>query len=261
MPSVVLLHGFTGCPASWDPVAALLPPDLEVLRPSLRGHDPQIVDGDGTFDDEVDRLAGLVRRLTPPVHLAGYSMGARLALGLLVRHQELFAAATLIGVHPGLEPAERTRRAASDEALARRIEARRIADFVDRWQQLPLFASQDRLPAAIRERQRVQRLRHRPAGLALALRTLGPGSMPDYRPQLAELDLPIRLLAGASDDKFCHVARAMARSLPQGSVEIVPGAGHNLILEAPHAVTAAILGPTRRRQEPRDKYHWRDGDE
>ena len=246
MPSLVLLHGFTGCPASWDPVAALLPTDLEIRRPALRGHGPEAADVDGTFEDEVDRLAGLARRLKPPVHLAGYSMGGRLALGLLVRHRELFASATLIGVQPGQGPALRRRRAARDAALARRLEDRGIEDFVDRWQELPLFKSQRRLPAAVRERQRAQRLGHRPAGLALALRTLGPGSMPDYRPRLADLDLPIRLLVGASDDKFCRIARAMARSLPQGSVEIVPGAGHNPTLEAPSAVAAAIIAAIRK---------------
>ena len=75
----------------------------------------------------------------------------------------------------------------------------------------------------------------------LAALTLGAAAMPDYRGDLPSLDLPIRLLAGASDDKFRRIARAMARSLPQGSLEIVPGAGHNLILEASRAVAAAIL--------------------
>ena len=243
-PIVALLHGFTGCPESWDPVTALLPDDLEVLRPTLRGHDPARIDEEGIgFEDEVDRLAHwLTERAEPPMHLAGYSMGGRLALGLLVRHRRLFDSATLIGVHPGIaDPEERRRRRASDEALARRLESRGVEDFVDRWQELPLFATQRRLPAAVRERQRTLRLRHRPSGLALALRTVGAAAMPDYRPYLPRLDLPIRLLAGASDDKFRRIARAMARSLPQGSVEIVPGAGHNLILEAPRAVAAAIL--------------------
>ncbi len=242
---IACLHGFTGCPESWDPVVALLPEDLAVHRPALSGHDPWLREEPapaGSFDDEVDRLAAwLAERAGPPIHLAGYSMGGRIALGLLLRHRRLFGSATLIGVHPGIVgDAERRQRDERDEALARWLEEHGVKDFVDHWQQLPLFASQRRLPAVLRERQRAQRLRHRRQGLALALRTLGPARMPDFSPELPDLDLPIRLLAGADDTKFCGIARRMATGLPSASVAVVPRAGHNLILEAPHAVAAAI---------------------
>ena len=52
---------------------------------------------------------------TDAVHLVGYSMGARLALGILAEHPELWEdgtirGATLIGVNPGLEPEDRAAR-------------------------------------------------------------------------------------------------------------------------------------------------------
>jgi 2-succinyl-6-hydroxy-2,4-cyclohexadiene-1-carboxylate synthase len=237
----VLLHGFTGCPESWDAVVERLPEGYEVHRPALLGHAPGLGHGGG-FEDEVDRLARwLGERLEPPAVLAGYSLGGRLALGLLLRHRRLFGAAVLVGAHPGIAAAgERRQRIADDEALARRLEEKGVEDFVDFWETLPLFAGQRRLPAAVRERQRSLRLRHDPAGLAAALRALGTGRMPDYRPALASLGLPVRLLAGAEDDKFCQAAGAMAERLPHAVVEVVPAAGHNLILEAPAAVAAAI---------------------
>ena len=112
---LVLLHGFTGAPASWDGVRRSLDDAIPVLAPALLGHDgtagsPAI----RSFDDEVDRLAGAVRGAgLEGAHLAGYSLGGRVALGLLVRHPGRFAAATLIGAHPGLQdPADRAERAA-----------------------------------------------------------------------------------------------------------------------------------------------------
>jgi 2-succinyl-6-hydroxy-2,4-cyclohexadiene-1-carboxylate synthase len=220
-----------------------LPAGVELHRPALLGHgDGGNAGADAGFEGEVDRLARwLRRRMASPCHLAGYSMGGRVALGLLVRHRELFRGATLIGIHPGLAgDAERRERGERDESLARRLEERGIVEFVDRWQALPLFASQRRLPAELLARQREARLRRRPEGLARALRQLGPARMPDLRPALAEVDLPVRLMAGELDVKYRRVAGEMAAALPRATVEIVPGAGHNLLLEAPGAVAAAI---------------------
>ncbi|RLB41429.1 MAG: hypothetical protein DRH23_17845, partial [Deltaproteobacteria bacterium] len=73
------------------------------LTPSLAGHgldwQSRAVQ---SFDDEVARLAALASSLQSPRLLCGYSLGARLALGLLVRQPCLFDAALLIGLHPGL---------------------------------------------------------------------------------------------------------------------------------------------------------------
>ena len=237
---MLLLHGFTGGPENWDSVVAHLPAELEIERPALLGHGREAEDSSESFTGEVDRLAG--RLGVGPTVLAGYSMGGRVAVGLLARHRRLFSAALLIGAHPGLASAgERANRARRDEALARRLETGSFEAFIDFWQKLPLFESQRELPPALLEAQRAQRLRCRPAGLAGALRTLGPGRMPDYRPTLPALDLPIHLLAGERDDKFVAIARAMAEHLPHGSAETVPGAGHNLILEAPETVAGALV--------------------
>jgi pimeloyl-ACP methyl ester carboxylesterase len=91
--SLLLLHGFTGAPGAWDAVRAQLPA-ATVEVPWLIGHGvpeaaPEVCD----FEAEVDRLAAL---LAEPCVVAGYSLGARLGLGLLVRHPEKVRAAVLI---------------------------------------------------------------------------------------------------------------------------------------------------------------------
>ncbi len=240
MKRLVCLHGFTGAPGAWDAVIAALPPDVEAICPPIAGHHPDVPLAGDSFEHEVDRLAASLPSGPGPFYLAGYSLGGRLALGLLVRHRRLFASATLIGVHSGLsDEGERRERAAADDALASRLERDGVERFVDHWQSLPLFETQRALPPGVFEAQRRRRLGHRPEGLAYALRVLSLGRMPDYRGEMPGLDLPIHLMAGERDDKFRHLAEVMASALPRATVEIVPAAGHNLILEAPYAVAAA----------------------
>lgn len=242
MPRLVCLHGFTGAPESWDAVAAALPETVEVECPRILGHDPADTIASGTFEEEVDRLAGVVREHGGAVHLAGYSQGGRLAVGLLARHPKLFASATLIGASPGLESEdERRRRRETDERLARLLEEEGLERFLEHWQALPLFATQRELPEAALEAQRRQRLRHRPEALARALRVLGTGGMPCYWGELARIRVPVHLMVGERDEKFRRIARRMAALLPRGTVEAVASAGHNLLLEAPGRVASSAL--------------------
>src|SRR5205085_6736792 len=87
---LALIHGFAQTPASWREVQAALPPSIDA-RPI------EVTVGD-SWDDTIDQLA---RVIGPDAIAVGYSLGARLALGLLAR--DLVPAAILISVHPGLE--------------------------------------------------------------------------------------------------------------------------------------------------------------
>lgn len=240
MNRFVLLHGFTGSPASWDAVLGHLPTNAAVLAPALAGHGGPPA---ATFDGEVDRLAALVRAAGfGGSVLAGYSLGARLALGLLVRHPGLASSAALLGVHPGLEDeGDRARRLADEERWARLLEEEGLERFVERWAAQPLFGSQGAIPGAALESQRRIRLSHDPRRLAAALRALGRAAMPCQLDRLGEVQVPVRVVAGERDAKFAGLAREVAGRLPCAGVRIVPGAGHNVILEAPRAVAALLM--------------------
>lgn len=233
MRSYVLLHGFTGTPSSWANVAAHL--DAPVFAPLLVGHGNPAEPGGATFEEEVDRLADLVRaRAFEEAHLVGYSLGARLALGLLVRHPGLFTRATLIGVNPGLDGAEaRALRLASDARWLELLTVEGLERFVDEWSSQPMFASQ---PTS----ERTRRLQHTAAGLAVALRGLGLGVMPDWSPSLSRLRLPVTFVAGEADSKFVDLARLCAERSGQGRVEIVERSGHNVVLERPGAIASLL---------------------
>lgn len=240
---LVLLHGFTGSPESWADVLQGLGPAVPTLAPALHGHDG--TPGSAalrTFESEVDRLAGVVRaRHGTGSHLVGYSLGGRLALGLLVRHAGLFDSATLIGASPGLTTArEREARAARDEEWARLLEQEGIPTFVAAWEALPLFQTQEALPAERRSQQDRIRQAHNARGLARSLRVLGLGAMPDYRPRLARVKVPVRVVAGEADPKFRALAGEMAGRLPEAALTLVPDAGHNVVLEKPEEIARLL---------------------
>lgn len=246
MKRLVCLHGFTGQPESWRPVLEALESEVGEVRshcPFLLGHGPEppIPAGRG-FEDEVDRLAaGIAAAAMEGSHLLAYSMGARLGLGLLLRHRRLFRGATLIGVHGGITTqATRRERARLDDERARFLHLRGLEAFLESWERLPLFASQGNLAPEAYEEQRRLRRGHRAAGLATALQCLGPAQMPDYHGRLADLRLPVTLMAGAMDGKFVQLALNLVEILPMARCVTVPEAGHNVVLEAPRQVARTV---------------------
>ena len=243
-PPLVLFHGFTGTGEAWRDVIEALPEGTEVWAPDLPGHGSQREHRPASFEATVDALAAeLEARYAEPVRLAGYSMGGRLALGLALEHPERVAELVLISCHGGLVGAEaREDRAARDDALAEDLlgPAGGLEGFVDRWQALPLFASQAELPGVVLDRQRQRRLAQDPAGLAWALSCLSPGRMPDYGPRLPELRPPIRLLAGGLDTKYVASMGRMAEALGVPAPTVLPDCGHNPLLEAPTGLAAFL---------------------
>jgi 2-succinyl-6-hydroxy-2,4-cyclohexadiene-1-carboxylate synthase len=229
MSTYVLLHGFTGGPRSWDALARRLPRRARVLRPTLAGH--RSAPAATAWRDEIDRLARWVlREDVRDAHLVGYSLGGRLALGLLERDPSPFARATLIGAHPGLhDPRERDARRARDASWIELLEARGIEAFVDAWEAQPIFETQRRLPAATRAARRRERLGHRADGLASALSALGLAQMPPVT--AAHIPTEIELVVGGLDRTHLALSSALARALPRGRVRAVEGVGHDVVLE------------------------------
>jgi 2-succinyl-6-hydroxy-2,4-cyclohexadiene-1-carboxylate synthase len=239
MSGLCLLHGFTGTAASFAPV--LERSKRPALVPALLGHAgasaaPEVT----SFEQEVQRLAQLVERHAP-FTLVGYSLGARLALGLALARPAWVSSLVLISGHPGLAThEERAERASADRRWQELLETQGIAAFVDAWQAQPLWASQARLPPALQERKRRERLSHEPHGLARSLALTGLGQMPSYRERLAEIRVPVALASGALDLKFCALADEMACSLPRAERLQVPDAGHDLLLERPDLITELL---------------------
>lgn len=218
----VLLHGFAGSPESWRGFDGWALP--------LYGH-RGIAEEPSTWDAELARLAALI---SEPCTIVGYSMGARIALGLVLEYPQLVQRAVLIGGTAGLK--DRSPRVDADEAWARILESEGIETFCERWEQQPILRTVSQVPADRLDRWRADRRKHSASGLAAALRVLGTGAMPDYWERLAAIELPVALIAGAEDAKFRAIAEEMLALLPEAELSLVPGAGHNVLLERPDAI-------------------------
>ncbi len=245
-PALVLLHGFTGSTESWRPHLSSFSSRHSVIGLDALGHGSS----DAPADPERYRMhhaardiVGVLDRLrVARAAVLGYSMGARVALFLATVAPDRVAALVLESGSPGiLRDADRLTRRAQDLALAAAIERDGVETFVDRWERLPLFATQQRLPAPVRADLRAQRLRNRAAGLANSLRGMGQGAQPPLVDRLPDLSMPVLVLTGALDAAYTALGRDMAAAMPDGGLVIVPDAGHTVHLEQPGAFQRAVL--------------------
>jgi len=244
-PALLLLHGFAGSAESWDDVARKLTSRYRVIRVDLLGH------GGSSAPQDPRRyalplmaadLAGLLDHLAvPKACVVGYSLGGRVALHLALSAPEKVAALVLESASCGIaDPKERAARRAQDEALAGKILREGIEAFVAYWEELPLFASQKRLPRAVQEAQRRIRLSQRASGLVGSLKGAGAGTQEWLLPQLPKLSMPLLLIVGSLDTKYCQLAQEMKTALRSSRLCVVEGAGHNVHLEKPGQYTRTL---------------------
>jgi len=220
MSRVAYLHGFLGHPTVWDGIA---PP--EALTIALPGHGGGPVRA--TWDANLERIAEMLGACDAVV---GYSLGARVALGLVAAG--VAPRAVLISVNPGIDEHERPLRRANDAVWARMLRERGVPAFLDAWEAQPLFATQANVPVDVREARRARRLGLDREQLARSLEVMGLAEMPDYR---GVVDARCALLVGADDAKFVAIAEALP-----APVEHIAGSGHDPTLEQPAALAAAI---------------------
>ncbi len=244
----VLLHGFSGSPESFHELRRSLThalgPEFAITleAPALIGHANEastLPISTGGFEAEVQRLLatlpeGVNDGMNDPIHLVGYSLGGRLALGMALTAPSRFRSLTLISAHPGLDSnAAREERRQSDEVWANLLETQGIGPFVEAWQTQALFQTQREVNAEALAEQRRIRLRHDPLALAAALRQLSLSRMSNYAEHLSEFRLPVDWITGEHDLKFTAIAQSMLKRLPHAQHHTAPAVGHNVVLEAP----------------------------
>lgn len=245
-PPLVLLHGFTGSAASWDRhLDTFASYGFHVIALDMLGHGQSDAPTDPRRYTIEQCQADIVAVLDTlgvckgEAILLGYSMGGRIAL--YTAFSDFFRALILESASPGLGDAlERELRRINDASLATKIERGGMEAFVEYWENLPLFASQQRLPYAQRQALHEQRLWNNPLGLANSLRGVGTGVQPALQERLTTLSVPVLLIAGILDTKFCTIAQQMAQSLPHAQIHIVPGTGHTVHLEQPELFDSIV---------------------
>jgi 2-succinyl-6-hydroxy-2,4-cyclohexadiene-1-carboxylate synthase len=241
---LLALHGFTGSATTWQPFAASWP-QYRIIAVDLIGHgasDAPTDESRYTMAHCTADLAALLDALdVERAAVLGYSMGGRVALQLALAAPGRIAALVLESASPGIEDAgERAARVAADRALAESIERDGLEAFVDRWEALPMWATQAALPDTVRQQLRAQRLRNSTSGLANSLRGLGAGTQEAVLGRPGELSMPVLLIAGEHDATYRQLACDIRGCIPNAQINIVEGAGHAVHLERPGAFAPLV---------------------
>ncbi len=232
-----LLHGFAGTPAAWDEVIEAWVLREAPIAVALPGHGGgPVLD---TWEDNLNAVAGALAGCDVVV---GYSLGARVALGLVASGR--VAHAVLIGVNPGIADHERAQRREFDAAWAHLLRRDGVDAFHETWTQQPLFATQARVGLVTLERRRAQRMKLDAEQLARSLEVMGVANMPDYWAAIPAHRDRIALIAGADDAKYV----AISAGLPAASFETIADSGHDPTLEQPRELAAAIARAVGRLQ-------------
>ncbi len=236
-PLLVALHGFTLTGESFGRFASVA--GLRVLAPDLPGHG-------GTEVRPVDMattaaaLAAWMGAGPGPSPVLGYSMGGRVALHLAAARPDLVTSLILVSATPGLNDPARAERRQEDLALAEHIVSVGLDAFLDEWAEHPLVGTGHLCPEE-RARDRAVRSANTAGGLAAAVRGLGQGTPERIDP--AALAMPVLWVAGTRDARYA----AIAREAGGDAAAIVPGAGHNIVADAPTGlagiVRAWLAGP------------------
>ena len=237
-PPLLLIHGFTGRGLDWAPFLPALRREMTTITVDLLGHgqsDSPPEPARHAIERQAADLAAVLRRLdAAPADVVGYSLGARVALRMAAASGGVVRRLMLESPSAGIADAKlRAARREADESLARLLDDRGIEAFVERWENLPLFALERRLPPATRARLHAMRLTNVAAGLAASLRGAGQGSMEPLQRRLAGVKAPTLVVAGALDEAGRPRAEAIAAAIPGARLTIVEDVGHAPHREAP----------------------------
>jgi 3-oxoadipate enol-lactonase len=236
-PAIVLLHGFPLAKETWDPQVEALKTAARVVRMDLRGlGKSSVTPGPYLMETLAGDLAGVLDALRiERAVIVGHSLGGYVAFAFWRMFAERCSGLGFVCTRANAddEPAANARRALADRTEGEGIEV--VADaFVPRY-----FAPDtcERVPELV-TRAREMVLRTTPRGAAAMLRGMAERVASDDL--FAEIDVPVRVIAGAHDAFFpVDEPAKIADGIAGASLDVLE-CGHFPMWEAP-AATSAIL--------------------
>lgn len=225
--ALLFLHFFGGSGRSWREVIAQLP-NFRCIAPDLRGFGASNATENGySIDESADDVAALIQKLEAQNYvLIGHSMGGKIALALAARRPK--------GLHHVvlLAPSPPTPEPMDDAERERLLKGYGQQEVVERT----LRAISHRpISLAARERFINDGLR---ASHAAWRAWLQGGSREDMGARMSRVEVPVTVLAGECDQAMTPdlLHREVVAPIHGARLQIVPGAGHLLPLEAPDEV-------------------------
>ena len=235
---LVLLHGFGGIGAAWEPVLRRLDPDLPLVVYDLPGHgrslDAEGVGHAGLMAKAI--IADLDLREIYSFHLCGHSMGGAIASLIALKAPDRVRSLTLLapggfGSEINHEALRRYGAAVEIEELALGLVKMSSPGSTVDAAGLERLADARRLPGAT---QRLMKILT--SFLVETDGRMGQGTLP--LSSFEGLGVETRLLWG-TEDPILPVRQAKS-IWATAEVTLIEGVGHMLIDEAPEAVASAI---------------------
>ena len=231
---LVWLHGFMGSAEDWEDLVVEHFPEFQNILVNLPGHGGTEIPGNTDYTlllkSLIDQLRARGYTSCTPV---AYSMGGRIALHLQKLFPDYVTAMMLISSAPGLKSSqEQQERIKADASLMDNLDQSGFASFLKKWYELPLFgtlAHDNQTTTKIIQ----ARSNNSPDQLRKSLELLGNGALPSLWNHLQNIHIPLLLLSGAEDAKYCEINREMSQLLPECFHKIIPEAGHAIHIQKP----------------------------
>jgi pimeloyl-ACP methyl ester carboxylesterase len=239
-PTIVLAHCWMGRLSLWGHVArTLVDSGHRVVLWDQRGH------GESTLGRDpltIDRLGSDLHQILTQldltgVVLAGHSMGGMTVQALAARYPSAVRERT-VGILLAATAAHQPFRI--PPRLAALVLGERRTDRMTRMRPRAAAGVLSRRagPGRARAMHEAMVVASGPAraGFLTAMGTM------DYRPDLANLAVPTKILVGSRDGLTPpRRARVLAAGIPGAELRVLPGCSHMLPLEAPEELVAALL--------------------
>jgi pimeloyl-ACP methyl ester carboxylesterase len=221
-PHLVCLHGLADALDVWSNVAGPLAARGQVVLVDQRAHgESEAPPGPYRREDLAADVYALLDQLgLPRAVLIGHSMGGVVAMTAALTYPERVAALVLLGT--ASECSDRV--AAWYERIARAAETDGVAG----------------LTRAIYGSAPPRELRGEARGLAHVTRCLESLAHDPLTPRLGSVACPALLVVGDRDPMGAGASVIIQRHLPGSTLEVIPGSGHWVHVDAPEALLAAI---------------------
>lgn len=263
-PPLLLLHGIMGNAWEWDTAIDRLTERFRVYAPDQRGHGRTGWEPPYTAPKMGEDAAGLVRALDLwNVTLVGHSMGGLAGAFALANHPRRFGRLVVLDIGPdslGSAAATRLARTLGHFAQAAYSDPQAAAD---EWLAGDPYARPDLMRhyvehGLVRGRDGLFRWRYDAQGLVQFVRE---GAEPEsVASALRKVRIPTLVVRGEHSDVLSPTgATEVTRLVPRSELRVIPGASHDLGVQQPEAVAAAVMEFASGQRRSVNAHHWPSG--